>query len=125
MSVMNPDKQYTFRCVERGHYNRVYIIQILGDDEEEARRLAEKADGRIISEEPGRHREQVHSQLLSDEDVDFDDLLEVNDARLVDGVSPPDYLPDIANAIQNALRNRVPPDEIVRSIRERFPALPL
>jgi hypothetical protein len=57
--------------------------------------------------------------------VDFDDLLEVNDARLVDGVSPPDYLPDIANAIQNALRNRVPPDEIVRSIRERFPALPL
>jgi hypothetical protein len=122
---MNPDKQYTFRCVERGHYNRVYIIQILGDDEEEARRLAEKADGSIISEEPGRHREQVHAQLLSDEDVDFDDLLEVNDARLVDGVSPPDYLPDIANAIQNALRNRVPPDEIVRSIRERFPALPL
>jgi hypothetical protein len=122
---MNPDKQYTFRCVERGHYNRVYIIQILGDDEDEARQLAEKADGSIISEEPGRHPEQVHAQLISEEDVAYDDLLEGSDARLVGGVSPPDYLREIADAIQNALRNRVAADEIVRSIRERFPALPL
>jgi hypothetical protein len=42
VSVVNQDKQYTFRCVERGHYNRVYIIQIHGDDEEKARQLAEK-----------------------------------------------------------------------------------
>jgi hypothetical protein len=73
---MNPDKQYTFRCMERGHYYRVYIIHILGDDEEEARQLAEKADGNITSDEPGRHPEQIHAQLMSEEDVDYDYLLE-------------------------------------------------
>jgi len=76
VSLMNPDKQYTFRCMERGPYNRVYIIHILGDDEEEARQLAEKADGNITSDEPGRHPEQIHAQLMSEEDVDYDDLLE-------------------------------------------------
>jgi hypothetical protein len=59
MSVMNPDKQYTFRCVERGHYNRVYIIQILGDDEEEARRLAEKPTAELSA----RNREGTVSRF--------------------------------------------------------------